>query len=224
MPPRFREAVAALRAHYGKPAPPISTDPFALIVYESIAYLVSDEKRDLAFDTLRRDACVTPRAVLKARMAILVEACRIGGIHPERRAERIRLCAEIVISEFDGDLRTVLQLPYKDARKALCRLPGIGEPGADKILLFCGSYPVLAPESNGLRVLTRLGFTEDKPSYAATYRSALAAIEDEAGDDCARLTVAHQLLRRHGRELCRRSQPLCPQCPLRSGCDYAART
>ena len=33
-----------------------------------------------------------------------------------------------------------------------------GEPGAEKVLLFSGSAPVLALDSNALRVLLRLGF------------------------------------------------------------------
>jgi hypothetical protein len=138
MASRFRADIAELRSLYGKPAPPFSTDPFELVVYENIAYLASDEKRGDAFAALRRDVGVTPRAILKAKMAALVGACRVGGIYPERRAERLRRCAEIVVSRFEGDLRSVLRLPYEEARKALQRFPAIGEPGADKILLFSG--------------------------------------------------------------------------------------
>jgi endonuclease-3 len=223
MPLRFRDAIAALRRLYGKPPPPFSTDSFELIVYENIAYLASDEKRAAAFESLRRDVGVTPRAILKASNAQLVRACRVGGIYPERRAERLRRSAEIIVSRFDGDLRTVLRLPYSEARKALQRFPAIGEPGADKILLFCGGHPVVAPESNGLRVLTRLGFVREESSYGATYRAALASIGSEAGRDRRFLIAAHSLLRRHGQELCRRSRPECPMCPLRARCDYYIR-
>jgi endonuclease III len=220
MASRFRAAIAALRRLYGKPAPPFSTDPFELVVYENIAYLASDEKRGEAFASLCRDVGVTPRAILKASMAALVGACRVGGIYPERRAERLRRSAEIVVSRFDGDLRPVLRLPYEKARKALQRFPAIGEPGADKILLFCGGHPVVAPESNGLRVLVRLGFVREGSSYGATYRAALASVASEAGRDRRFLIAAHSLLRRHGQELCRRTRPECPTCPLRARCDY----
>jgi endonuclease III len=219
----FRDTIAALRRLYGKPPPPFSTDPFELIVYENIAYLASDEKRGEAFASLRRDVGVTPRAILKASNTQLARACRIGGIYPERRAERLRRSAEIVVSRFDGDLRSVLRLPQKEARKALQRFPTIGEPGADKILLFCGGHPVVAPESNGLRVLVRLGFVHEESSYGATYRAALASIASEAGRDRRFLIAAHLLLRRHGQELCRRSRPDCPMCPLRARCDYYHR-
>jgi len=222
-PSTIRNAVTLLRKLYGKPPLPFSTDPFELIVYENVAYLASDEKRAAAFAALRRDVGVTPRAILKAPTAALVKACRAGGIHPERRAERLQRIAEIVISRFDGDLRAVLRMPYEEARKALQRFPAIGEPGADKILLFCGGHPVLAPESNGLRVLTRLGFAQEQSSYGATYRAALAALGREARLDRRFLVEAHLLLRRHGQELCRRSRPECPSCPLRANCVYFQR-
>jgi endonuclease-3 len=223
MASRFRTAIAALRKLYGKPPIPFSSDPFELIVYENIAYLASDEKRAAAFAALRRDVSVTPRAVLKASNEALVKACRVGGIYPERRAERLRRSAEIVVERYDGDLRSVLRLPYEEARKALQRFPSIGEPGADKILLFCGGHAVLAPESNGLRVLTRLGIAREESSYGATYRAALAAVARGSRLDGRFLRAAHFLLRRHGQELCRRSRPECPSCPLRVDCDYFNR-
>jgi hypothetical protein len=38
------------------------------------------------------------------------------------------------------------------------------------------------------------------------------------------LIRAHQLLRRHGQELCRRSRPRCAACPLTAQCAYYAGT
>jgi endonuclease-3 len=125
--------------------------------------------------------------------------------------------------DFDGDLRPVLKLPLSKAKKAFQKFPGIGEPGAEKILLFTRSYPVLALESNGLRVPLRLGFGEEKKSYSATYRLVQQAVRDGHGKVFTWLIQAHLLLRRHGKELCRRSEPLCDICPLARDCEYYQR-
>jgi endonuclease III len=37
------------------------------------------------------------------------------------------------------------------------------------------------------------------------------------------LIQAHLLLRRHGQELCRRSEPTCDNCPLAADCEYCQR-
>ena len=80
--------------------------------------------------------------------------------------------------------------------------------------------PLLALESNGLRVLVRLGFAEELKNYSATYRAAQEAVKDQWKEDCDWLIGAHQLLRQHGQESCRRSEPLCNACPLTSRCRY----
>jgi endonuclease-3 len=36
-------------------------------------------------------------------------------------------------------LAQILKLPYAQAKKALKQFPNIGDPGAEKILMFCGA-------------------------------------------------------------------------------------
>ena len=78
----------------------------------------------------------------------------------------------------------------------------------------------LGLDSNGLRVLMRLGFGEEKKNYTATYRAVQEAIKNQLNDDYDWLISAHLLLRQHGKELCKTSAPLCGKCPLRKSCGY----
>ena len=108
--------------------------------------------------------------------------------------------------------------PLPEARRLLRRFPGTGEPGADRILLFGHHHNVLALDSNALRVLLRLGIGEDSDNYQRSYRSAQAAAQGLLAPEGAQLIRANLLLRHHGQELCRRSEPHCPICPLQSRC------
>src|SRR5262249_44624403 len=126
----------------------------------------------------------------------------------------------IAAEDFGGNLKPILRLPLTEAKKALRKFPSIGEPGAEKILLFAGSHPVLALDSNGLRVVLRLGFGKEEKSYAKSYRSVQDALAPGLPLDTAFLTEAHQLLRRHGQELCKTSHPKCEACPLNEQCAY----
>ena len=217
---KFSRVVAKLRKHYGAPPTPKTTDPLGLIIHENIAYLTTEEKRDAAFDTLRRKVGLKPTKILAAAEDDLIRIARLGGIHPELRVARLQEIARIVLNDFGGDLSNALKLPFPKARKSLQTFPAIGPPGAEKVLLFTRTYPVLALESNGLRVLLRLGFGEEHKSYAASYASVQEALKDEVEQDFDFLIGAHQLLRRHGQELCRRSKPRCEVCPVKSDCDY----
>jgi len=219
--PGFWKIVKQLESYYGRPSAPATRDPFELILYENVAYLVSDDRREKAFRELKKRVGLRPADVLTAPLEQLAEITALGGIFPELRARRLQESARLVRDRFGGNLRRALPLDVVLARKALRKFPVIGEPGADKILLFTGTFPSLAPESNGLRVLVRLGLVPEHKNYATMYRSARKALQDEGRKECGPLLDAHLLLKRHGQELCRRSAPRCATCPLRKTCPSA---
>jgi endonuclease-3 len=215
----FQEIIHRLSAAYDVSALPSVTDPWLLVLRENVAYLADDERRDRAMRALEEEVGTDPERILAAGQDQL-EAITGHGILAETFAGKLRKCGEIVLEEFDGDLRAVLNRPLAQAKKALKRFPGIGDPGAEKILLFCRAYPLPALESNGVRVLVRLGFGHEMKDYASMYRLVQQAIEPELLLDFDWLVQMHQLLRRHGQEVCRRSKPDCQRCPLRGQCAY----
>ena len=220
----FTKIIDVLRRFYGDPEPPKITDPLGMILLENVAYLVSDERRERAFDALRKKVGLTPPQILTAHEETLLEVARLGGMLPAARVEKLRRIALIVLQEFDGDLDQALRLPLPKAKRALKKFSGIGDPGAEKILLFSKTDPILAVDSNGLRVLGRLGYGEQMKSYSATYRSAQEAVEHEMKKDFDWLIAAHQLLRHHGQQLCKTAKPLCAKCPVKASCHYYQET
>lgn len=217
--PGLREAVRTLRKHYGPPTRPSTTDPFELILWENVAYLAPPSHRREAYEQLVRTVGTDPTAILAAKDEVL-EAVTARGILKSEFAAKLRECATIAIQEFGGDLDAAVRGPLATAKKALRSFPGIGEPGAEKILLFAGRQALLAPESNGLRVLVRLGLVPEKGSYARTYAASREVAED-LPQKPAVLQDAHLLLRQHGQTLCTRGAPRCRECPLASECPYA---
>jgi len=211
--------VQALHKFYGQPKPPKIKDPLELILWENIAYLVDDEKRAAAFAVLKKNVGTTTPQILSATDAQLMEATGLGGMLPELRAQRLRQIAEIAHWVFKDDLKFVLKKPLAEAKKALKKFPSVGDPGAERILMLTRSHPVLSLESNGLRVLLRLGFASEKKSYSASYRAVQEAVKTQLPPDYDGLIAAHQLLRQHGQELCKRAEPLCEGCPLKRQCD-----
>jgi endonuclease III len=214
--PKLAKVVERLTKRYGKPKPPPSRDPWLLILWENVAYLADDARRKAAFELWKSKIGTDPDAILAASDDDLL-AVAGHGILAEQFVEKLRRCALIAKEEW----------PIPRTKKALSRFPGIGEPGAEKIRLFAREEPLLALESNGLRVLVRLGFAREQKSYSTTYRLVRAAVEPELEGELGRdfdwLVTAHQLLRHHGQELCKRSAPRCEQCPLLDDCAGADR-
>src|ERR1700686_4792077 len=174
----FSKLVDKPQQHYGPPAPLPSTDPLELVIWENIAYLASDKRRAEAFATLKQTIGTRPEQILAAKHSALAGIGK-AGILPDVSAEKLLSIAKIAFEEFDGDLRSVLKKPLPQAKKALKRFPSIGDPGAEKKLLLTRSYPVMPLDSNGLRVLCRVGFAEEKKNYSATYRLVLDAIHGQ---------------------------------------------
>src|SRR5262249_27811511 len=137
----LREVINKLKACYVSTRPRLE-DPFELIVWENMGYLVDDAKRGAAFNALKKEVGLEPTDLLSTSNSVLTQFTSMAGIHPELRTQRLKESAQIVLSEFDGDLSQALKLPFKKAMNALKKFPSIGEPGAEKILLFTGSAPV----------------------------------------------------------------------------------
>jgi len=216
--------VKLLQQRYGEAAAPPACGPFELVLWENACYLLPDSRRREVFEALRDAVGLNAKAIQSASDAVLLPLATRGGMRPETRVFRWREIARITQTQFGGDLDSILSKPYAEAKRALKQFPNIGDPGAEKILLLCGMSSGLPLESNGLRVLVRLGRGRLQKDYGATYRS----VQDDLLPELARrdaefLQQAHLLLREHGKTLCKEKAPQCDACPLRKECDYAAK-
>jgi endonuclease III len=215
----LKSVVTRLTRHY-KPAEPLS-DPLAILVWENIGYLIDDARRKVLFAEFAKKIGLKAQHIANAPMPVLTDIASRGGMHPQKRAERLVEIGRLAISECDGDIVARLRaLPLTKARALLKKFPSIGDPGADRILLFAGIAPTPCLESNGLRALVRLGFCAEGKSYAQTYRNATAALIREGSADAEWLKRAWLVLREHGKSLCKRSSPHCEPCPLDAVCAH----
>jgi len=216
--------IQSLRRHYGPLRSLAPKDPFHLLLWEYVAYLADDPTRASAFAELAATVGLRPAEVAEASLPLLGAVARRGGsIAPALRATRMRDVAITVRDAWRGSLRGVLKLPYAEARRALKAFPSIGPPGADKILLLTGARPILALDSNALRVLLRLGYGREHKNYATSYASAQSEAMAALPKTVPALKTAFVLLQHHGRELCRRNHPRCTLCPVRATCPFGGR-
>jgi endonuclease III len=222
---RLERIVENLHAQHGPQSAPPAGSAFALVLWEKVAYLAPDDRRAAAFALLRDRVGLTPEAILAAAPRILREIAAVGGkVGVAERARRMHDAAALVVDEFDGSLDSVLNLPLADAKRALQRIYGIGEPGAERILLLMRAHAVLPLDSNGARTMVRLGYGGDHRNYATMYRSVRESAALEVRNDLEWLIDAHLLLRRHGQEVCKTSAPRCEACSVRSMCMFGKTT
>jgi endonuclease-3 len=211
-----------LEKFYGNAEPCWPVDPYEFIVWWHCGYPASDTTCTKGWDKLKSEVGIERHNLLEATPRRLASVLKAGGIVPELRALRLKEIAMRVDHEFGGDLRAALVGPLPEARKILKKFPGIADPGADRILLFAGIVPIAAVPSNCTQVLARVLYGQEGENYRGNYRETLRAIAVEVPETFDARTRAYLLLKLHGQEICKRTNPRCGECPVSSKCAFFA--
>jgi endonuclease III len=229
--PRLANILDRLEKHYGEQKAVGPSDPCQMIVFVNCGYPATDASCWNGYEALKREVGTKLEEILAAPKTKLAKLMRHGGIVPELRAERLKTIAKLVNEEFGGDLKWSLgrilggdekgtREGIRLARKALREFPVIGEPGADKILLFAGLAPVAAVPSACVGVPQRILFGEEDKNYGRGYRDVQQAMAAELPEKFDARQRAYLLLKRHGQEICKRTKPKCEICPVSVICAY----
>jgi len=201
------DVVDRLVVQHGEPGPPPAPDPFHQIVWINCAYLVSDDRRRQCFVNLMEEVGLEPSDLEEAGIEGIAAAISSGGKSHMRQAEKLFTSAMIAL-ENDNQLLSA---------RILKTFPGVSSEVAAVILTAAGEFVGLPLESNGLKILGRLGFGTIAGNYAKDLRAVKADLHD-LPEDASWAWRAHTVLRTHGRQICKNSAPLCDACTLEDAC------
>ena len=95
-------------------------------MWENACYLLPDERRHEVFETLRQRVGLDVMSLRDAPDEVLLPIAKRGGMRPETRVFRWREIARMTLSQFGGDLDSILGQPYPEAKRALQLFPCIG--------------------------------------------------------------------------------------------------
>lgn len=212
-----------LASVYGEKTPHWPTDPYLSLVWLHCGYPASDMRCAKGWESLNNHIGVELRQLLAAKPEQLASALKPGGMVPELRAMRLKEIAERIVKLYAGDLRAGLNgLSLAQTRTALKQFPNIADPGADRILLFAGISPVAAVPSNCPHVLVRIQLGQERENYRTNYREAQQMIAEGLPPTFDSRIRAYLLLKHHGQQLCKTSNPKCDACPLAPDCSFSA--
>jgi len=232
--PKFERILNTLEQTYGRLRPAGPSDAYEMIVYLNCGYPATDASCAKGFDALKKEVGTSPDQILKAPKSLLAKLMRLGGIVSELRAQRMKGIARKAKMEFGGDLKAAVKRKVRSGqkqdeknirggKKILQEFPTIGEPSAEKILLFAGLVPVAAVPSACVGVPVRLFVGEEGRNYAADYRVAREILDNGLPISFQARQRAYLLLKRHGHVICKRSTPRCAICPVTAECAYFQR-
>jgi endonuclease III len=217
----LRDILVTLESFHGKQEVRWPVDPYQFLVWWHCGYPPSEERCGRGYESLKSEVGITPAQLLSATSSRLSAALVAGGMMPQLRATRLQEIARRVRDEFAGDLRAALE--GTERRRVLKSFPGIGVPGAERILLFAHIAPIAAVPSNCPHVPLRIAAGRVPATYTATYAQAQEIVGKSLPRTFAALTRAYLLLQQHGRVLCKRESPKCNICPVAKSCAYRRR-
>jgi len=228
--PKLARILDALEAAYGAQKAAGPGNPYEMIVYLNCGYPATDAACARGFEALQRDVGLLPRQILAVPQQKLAKLMRPSVMMPKICAERLKEIAGKVKNEFGGNLMAALRGRMNDkdqpeegvkaTKKILQEFPVIGEPSAEKILLFSGLASVAAVPSAFVHVPIRLFAGEPGKNYAAEYRAARQTLDSGLSKSFEARQRAYLLLKKHGQEICKRSKPKCEICPVTAECAY----
>lgn len=137
-PLSLRDVVTKLEALHGIQEPPPAKTAFELVLWEVAAYLVDDVRRARVFEDLRKEIGLEPESILRAGVARISRVISAGGMHPEQRAGKVETSAALALTKGLDHAVEQAEPDLRSAIRLLREFPGIGEPGAEKILLLLG--------------------------------------------------------------------------------------
>jgi endonuclease-3 len=236
-----------LGARYGTPVWARVHDPTSELILTILTQNTADVNAEHAFDQLRArypaagaeptdrgaPAIVTRpgwggrgwqdggapdwQAIEDAPLEELIDVIRPGGLGPQK-APRIQASLRHIREERgDHSLEFLAELPAREARDWLTRIPGIGRKTASVVLLFSFGLPLMPVDRHVERVSSRVGLLPPKVSADDAHEMFLAMLEAD------QMYPAHVGLITHGREICHARRPECDRCPLAPRCRYVDR-
>lgn len=164
-----------------------------------------------AISSLRREKALSLTAMEQLPDARLAELIRPAGYF-RQKAKTLKAFLQFVGNEYGGSLAKMFRAPTAALRERLLQVRGIGPETADSILLYAGGHTVFVVDAYARRILERHGLAHPKH----TYEHLREFFEQHMPKDVPLYNEFHALIVRTGKEHCRKREPRCAECPLRT--------
>jgi endonuclease III related protein len=200
---------AALFAAYGPQHWWPGRTRFEVIVGAILTQNTSWKNAERAIANLRRAKLLSPAAVRDVSLTELASHLRPSGYF-RQKTKTLKTFVAFLYKKHRGSLNHLFAMPTASLREQLLAQRGIGPETADAVLLYAGKQPVFVVDAYSRRILERHHLADPKSPYEelrATFESALPR-------DHQLFNEFHALIVYTGKHFCRRSDPLCAQCPL----------
>ena len=207
---------AAMADHFGPCNWWPGDSPFEVAVGAVLTQNTAWRNVEKALALLRAQKALRPRVLWDMPPERLEEALRPSGFF-RLKAQRLRGLLDYMRSfagwdrePGDAALEFMRAKPGEELRRELLAVRGIGPETADCILLYALGHPSFVADAYTRRIFSRHGLLPEDAPYARMRDFCMDALPL----DTKLFNEYHALIVRTGHFFCKKSKPLCSQCPL----------
>ncbi|WP_417910841.1 endonuclease III domain-containing protein [Candidatus Electronema sp. PJ] len=205
----LREIYNRLLAHFGPQGWWPGDSPFEVMLGAVLTQNTSWQNVEKAIANLKNEGLLSVEALSLLPVEKLAEIIRPAGYH-NLKAQRLKNL--IALIEDQGGVAALLNQPTAVLRELLLSVKGIGPETADSIVLYAAGRSIFVIDAYTHRILCRHGLVAEDCDYFQMQELFM----DNLAEDAALFNEYHALLVRLGKEFCRKSQPKCECCPLKT--------
>lgn len=207
---KFEEVYALLFAHFGPQDWWPGETAIEIVVGAVLTQNTNWTNVTKAIANLQNAGALSYSALLELSMEELASYIRPSGYY-NIKAKRLKNLLLMIRDRYEGDLEKMLRDEMPIARENLLSVQGIGPETADSILLYAGEHPVFVVDAYTHRVFSRHGLIAEENDYHSIQEEFLSRLPV----DISLYNEYHALLVMVGKHFCKKTKPLCGQCPLR---------
>ena len=165
-----------------------------------------------AISALKKAGVLTVEGVEAIGADVLAELIRPSGYY-NVKSVRLKGFVAWLRERHNGSLDEMFSGEWRDLRKELLKVTGIGPETCDSILLYAGNKPTFVVDAYTRRLFHRLGLLGPDAGYDETRQLFM----EHLPGDALLFNEYHALIVEECKTFCR-TRPLCDRCPLARQC------
>ena len=163
-----------------------------------------------AINNLKNEGLLSPQKlhqIAPERLARLIKPAGYYNI----KAKRLKNFLTWFIENYEGKVDNMAKASKESIREELLSVTGIGPETADSIILYALFKPTFVVDAYTYRIFSRHNLIPEE----SVYDEIKTFFEDNLQEDVTLFNEYHALLVRLGKEYCKKTKPLCNQCPIK---------
>ncbi len=212
----LRRAYKLMRAHFGHQHWWPAETPLEVCVGAILTQNTSWSNVERALANLKSADVLDAKKMFALTEAELAQLIRPAGYF-NVKARRLRAFLRVLVEEFDGRLLQLFAGDKMTVRTRLLDISGIGPETADSLLLYAGDHHSFVVDAYTKRIFSRHHWCSANADYDEVKMLCESALDEKPVS--ARLDYwqdYHAQLVMVGKHYCRKSEPRCEDCPLRT--------